>query len=156
MTDHLGDHASVRLPPPFVLFGHLAAALLLGWLIRLPVPLPFPVRLLGLGFVLLGLTLAWSAIRAMSAAHTPVDPYAPVTAMVVDGPYRLTRNPIYLGFVCALTGLSLALGTYWGLLLVPLMVVLMNRLVIRHEEAYLERKFGQEYLAYKSSVQRWL
>jgi protein-S-isoprenylcysteine O-methyltransferase Ste14 len=156
MTDREKDHASVRLPPPFVLFGHLAAAFLLGWRVHLPLPLPFPVRLLGVGTVLLGLLLAYTAIRAMIAARTPVDPYEAVTALVVTGPYRLTRNPIYLGFVCCLTGLPLALGTYWGLLLVPPMVVVMNRLIVRHEETYLEGKFGQYYRAYKSSVRRWL
>jgi len=156
MTERPGDHAPVRLPPPFVLFGHLAAALLLGWLVRLPLPLTFPPRMLGVGIVLLGLILAYTAIRSMGAAHTPVDPYEAVTALVVTGPYRCTRNPIYLGFTCALAGLPLALGTYWGLLLVPLMVTLMNALVIRHEEAYLQGKFDREYLAYKARVRRWV
>jgi protein-S-isoprenylcysteine O-methyltransferase Ste14 len=150
------DHAPVRLPPPFVLFGHLAAALLLGWRVRLPLPLPFAVRLLGVAFVGLGLVLAFAAIRAMSAARTPVDPFEPVSAIVTAGPYRFTRNPIYLGFVAALVGLPLALGSYWGLILAPVMLVLMYVLVIRHEEAYLEQKFGPAYLAYKQRVRRWL
>ncbi len=156
MSEHLQDHAPVRLPPPFVLLGHLALALALGWSIRIPVPMPFYLHLLGLLVVLAGLLLAFSAVRAMARLGTPIDPYEPVKAVVTAGPYRLTRNPIYLGFVCALAGLPLALGTYWGLLLVPLMIIVMTLLVVRHEEAYLERKFGRVYLEYKSSVRRWL
>jgi protein-S-isoprenylcysteine O-methyltransferase Ste14 len=156
MSEKTFDHAPVRLPPPFVLFGHLAAALLLGWLVRLPLALPFFVRLLGAALVLLGLVLAYSAIRAMSAARTPVDPFEPVRAIVTTGPYRFTRNPIYLGFAAALVGLPLALGSYWGLILAPVMLALMVALVIRHEEAYLEQKFGPAYLDYKKSVRRWL
>ena len=156
MTDHTLDHAQVRILPPFVLLGHLAAALLIGWLIRLPVPLPFPVRLVGVLIVLLGLGLAWVAVRAMAAAHTPLDPYEPVTALVVNGPYRFTRNPVYLSFLGALVGLPLALGTYWGLFLSPVMIVLITQLVVRYEEIYLEQKFGQDYLSYQASVRRWL
>jgi len=156
MSENAFDHAPVRLPPPFVLFGHLAAALLLGWLVRLPLPAPFFVRLFGAALVLLGLALAFTAIRAMTAAGTPVDPFEPVSAIVTGGPYRFTRNPIYLGFVAALIGLPLALGSYWGLILSPIMIFVMTVLVIRHEEAYLEQKFGPAYLGYKQRVRRWL
>jgi len=156
VTEQHPDHAQVRILPPLVLVGHLAAALLIGWFIRLPVPLSFAVRLLGIGLVLVGLSLAWAAVRVMTAAHTPLDPYEPVTALVVNGPYRFTRNPVYLSFLVALVGLPLALGTYWGLLLSPVMVVLMSQLVVRYEEIYLEQKFGQEYMSYRSSVRRWL
>lgn len=156
MTEHNPDHAQVRILPPFVLLGHLAAALLLGWFIRLPVPVLFLVRLLGVLIVLVGLGLAWSARRAMAAAHTPLDPFEPVAALVLKGPFRVTRNPFYLSFLGALIGLPLALGTYWGLLLSPVMIVLMTWLVIRYEEIYLEQKFGQEYLTYRAKVRRWL
>jgi protein-S-isoprenylcysteine O-methyltransferase Ste14 len=155
MTAHDPDHAQVRILPPFVFFGHLAAALLLGWFIRLPVPVPFLVRFLGVLIVLGGLALAWSAGRAIAAAHTPLDPYQPVTALVIQGPYRFTRNPFYLSFLAALIGLPLALGTYWGLLMSPVMIVLMTQLVIRYEEIYLEQKFGQDYLNYRANVHRW-
>jgi len=156
MRETTFDHAPVRLPPPFVLLGHLAAALQLGWLVRLPLPAPFFLRLFGVALVVLGLALGFAAIRAMIAARTPVDPFEPVTAIVTGGPYRFTRNPIYLGFIAVLIGLPVSLGGYWGLVLSPLMVILMNVLVIRHEEAYLEQKFGQTYLSYKKGVRRWL
>lgn len=92
----------------------------------------------------------------MAAAQTPLDPYEPVAALVLKGPYRVTRNPFYLSFLGALIGLPLALGTYWGLLMSRVMIVLMTQLVIRYEEIYLEQKFGQEYLSYQANVRRWL
>jgi len=150
------EHAPVHVLPPFILFGHLILALLLGGLVHLPVPLPFFMHVFGIIIVLPGLYLALGAIQGMRSAGTPVDPYQPVTAMVTSGPYRLSRNPIYASFVCALAGLPLALGTYWGVLLSPLMVALMTGLVIRPEETYLEKKFGREYLTYRSHVRRWL
>lgn len=150
------DHAQVRILPPFVLLGHLAAALLLGRFVRLPIPLPFEVRLLGILVVLVGLGLAWTASRAMAAAHTPLDPFEPVTALVMQGPYRVTRNPVYLSFLGALIGLPLALGTCWGLLLSPVMVVMITQLVVRYEEINLGQKFGSEYRSYMAKVRRWL
>jgi len=156
MNAPAGDHAPVRLPPPFLLLGHLAAAALLGWTVRLPLPLPPAVRLLGAAALLLGLGLGFAAIRAMRTARTPVDPYESVAAVVTSGPYRFTRNPIYLGFLAALAGLPLAAGTYWGAFLCLPMILLLSFLVVRHEEAYLEGKFGPIYLEYKRRVRRWL
>jgi protein-S-isoprenylcysteine O-methyltransferase Ste14 len=89
-------------------------------------------------------------------AKTTVDPHGSVSAIVVNGPYRFSRNPIYVGLVCFLIGMPLVLGTLWGLVLSPLFIVLMNSLVIQHEEAYLEKKFGDDYTSFKSRVRRWL
>lgn len=70
--------------------------------------------------------------------------------------YRFTRNPIYLGMAFMLIGFPLAFGNVWGIPLVAAFIPLMNNLVIRHEEAYLEKKFGEAYTGYKSRVRRWL
>jgi protein-S-isoprenylcysteine O-methyltransferase Ste14 len=77
-------------------------------------------------------------------------------ASVTSEPYRFSRNPIYLGFVFTLIGLPLALGNYWGVVLGPLLMVLLYSLVIKHEEAYLEKKFEDVYTSYKSCVMWWL
>ena len=76
--------------------------------------------------------------------------------LVDSGPYRLSRNPIYLGFVGILIGMPLALGTYWGLILSPVLVLSLNQFVVQHEERYLREKFPVEYVAYASRVRRWL
>ena len=82
----------------------------------------------------------------------------PLTAsqIVTTGIYGFTRNPIYLGFLLIVIGLPLNSGLIWGLLLAPLYILGMNRLVIEHEEAYLEKKFGEPYTSYRSRVRRWL
>ena len=86
-----------------------------------------------------------------------VDPnYGPVLALVNVGPYRFSRNPLYLAMSIALLGVGLASNTYWTLLLLPLAMAYMHFYVILLEERHLERLFGDEYLAYKSRVRRWI
>ena len=153
MSEHK-DHADVKIHPPILLFLHLGAVYLLAKIFQLS--LVIVPSWVGYLIVLLGLALAFSAMTQFGRAKTTVDPHGSVSAIVVDGPYRLSRNPIYVGLVCFLVGLPIALGTLWGLVLSPLFIVLMNTLVIQHEEAYLEKKFGDEYTSYKSRVRRWL
>lgn len=150
------DHASVKIHPPVLLLLHLLAAFLLNWI--LPLPLAFPQILVWLGhaLALIGIGLAVGAVSQFMRARTTLDPHGSVSEIVTSGPYRFSRNPIYLGFVCLLIGLSFIFKSYWGLILAPVLMVLMYQLVIRHEEAYLEEKFGEAYLSYKSAVRRWL
>jgi protein-S-isoprenylcysteine O-methyltransferase Ste14 len=128
--------------------------LLLAKIFRLS--LGFIPAWVGYPVVLLGLGLAFGAMTQFGRAKTTVDPHGSVSAIVIDGPYRFSRNPIYVGLVCFLIGMPLVLGTLWGLVLSPLFIVLMNNLVVQHEEAYLEKKFGDEYTNFKSRVRRWL
>jgi protein-S-isoprenylcysteine O-methyltransferase Ste14 len=153
MTEHK-DHADVKIHPPVLLLLHLAAVMLLAKIFRLPQD--FIPTWVGYPVVLFGFGLAFSAMMQFGRAKTTVDPHGSVSAIVVNGPYRFSRNPIYVGLVCFLIGMPLVLGTLWGLVLSPLFIVLMNSLVIQHEEAYLEKKFGDDYTSFKSRVRRWL
>ena len=150
------DHAAVKIHPPVLLFIHVFAAFLLNKLF--PLPLAFPIGLVWAGYflVLLGIGLAFSAANRFMQVHTTLDPHGSVSKIVTSGPYRFSRNPIYLGFVWLLIGFPFIFRTFWGLILSPLFIVLMNKLVIEHEEAYLEKKFGTTYIGYKSRVRRWL
>jgi protein-S-isoprenylcysteine O-methyltransferase Ste14 len=156
MNKKANDNANVRVHPPVLMAIHLAAALLLGWLVPLPLPVPGFAYVAGSIVVILGLLVAFGALRQMIQAHTSPDPHAPTTSVVTTGIYRFTRNPIYVGYLCVLIGIPLIFGNYWGLVLSPLQVILFNRLIIQHEEAYLFGKFGQEYLDYKTRVRRWI
>jgi len=152
------DHPNINrnIHPPVILLVHLLAAFLLNWFLPLPFEFPKALEWTGYIFVFAGLGFAVSAVSRFGRMQTTLDPHGSVSAIVTSGPYRFSRNPIYLGFVCTLIGLPLAVGNYWGVVLSPLLMLLLYRLVIKHEEAYLEKKFKDVYTSYKSRVRRWL
>jgi protein-S-isoprenylcysteine O-methyltransferase Ste14 len=150
------DHASVKIHPPILLLLHIFAAFLLNWLF--PLPFTFPKFLVWVGYllVLAGIGLAFSAASQFMRAQTTLDPHGSVTEIITNGLYHFSRNPIYLGLVCLLIGFPFIFRSYWGLILSPVLMVSLYQLVIKHEEAYLEKKFGDVYTIYKSRVRRWL
>ena len=150
------DHANVKIHPPVLLLIHLLVVFAMHWLLPLANSVPKFVEWFGYGLVLTGLGFAFRAMGRFRSAHTTLDPHGSVSAVVTDGPYSISRNPIYLGLLCSLIGLPLALGNYWGAVLSPVFVMAMNKLVIKHEEAYLEGKFKDVYTSYKSRVRCWL
>jgi protein-S-isoprenylcysteine O-methyltransferase Ste14 len=150
------DVAGVPLPPPLIFVAGLAAGGLLE-LVRSTTGPSWPVSATigvigGLAWLALD---GWASIR-FTRAGTPVIPFKPTTALVVDGPYRVSRNPIYLGMAALYISLAFLLGIMWALLFLPLVLVAVDRLIIAREEPYLERKFGQEYVEYKKRVRRWI
>ena len=152
------DHPNINryVHPPLVMLIHLVAAFLLNWLLPLSVASPKPLDWTGYVLVFAGLGVAFSAVSRFGKMRTTLDPHGSVSTIVMSGPYRFSRNPIYLGFVCTLIGLPLALGNVWGAVLSPLLMLLLYQLVIKHEEAYLQEKFKDVYTSYKSRVRRWL
>lgn len=150
------EHAPVKLPPPLLFAAYLITALVLNWLLPFPEPWAGIVRVFGGLCVVGGLLLGSTAIWAMRRAHTSPDPHTPATALVTDGPYRLTRNPIYLGFLLITLGFTLVAGTLWGLVLSPFLIWSVNRIIIRAEEGYLATRFPGSYQAYKSQARRWI
>lgn len=150
------DHAQVAFPPPFLFLGYLAGALVLNWLVPFLLPWLFPLRILGAVLLVGGLSLGFTAIREMRRMHTTPDARQPVATLVTGGPYRFTRNPIYLGFLLIYLGITLLVGTLWGLLLSPFLIWTATRLIIHAEEDYLGSKFADEYRAYCSRVHRWV
>lgn len=156
VSDQIQDHAGVRVHPPFVLLIHIVVAFLLNWLFPLSFVSSKFAEKLGYMFVFAGLGFAFWGIGQFRKVHTTLDPHGSVKTLVTSGPYRFSRNPIYLGLLCTLIGLPLVLGNSWGVLLSPIFMLSMVELVIKHEEAYLERKFKDVYTSYQSRVRRWL
>jgi protein-S-isoprenylcysteine O-methyltransferase Ste14 len=123
----------------------------------LPLPqLPSALRLVGLPAMAAGVALGGWFIATMRRAGTPVDPREAPTALVTEGPFQHTRNPAYLGLTLTYVGLSLLTGGRWSLLLLPGVLVAVDRGVIQREERYLEKQFGSDYREYRRRVRRWL
>ncbi len=156
MTDISKDNSGVKVPPPLFYALPLVVGLLLNF--RFPVKfLPNTIaRVLGGISVIASIMLVVSAFREMRLAKTSPNPTQPVTSLVTGGPFRFTRNPIYVSFTLFYGGIALLLNALWVLLLLPLALLLIQFRVINREEHYLEQKFGKEYLSYKEEVRRWI
>lgn len=156
MTVSLPDHANVIAPPPLLFLG----ALLAGFGLELVWPTSFVAGLarvaLASGLLAAGTALMRSGFGAQRRAGTTVPTHLPTDAIASDGAYAWSRNPLYLGLMLLYCGVAALADSVWVLgLLVPLFAVLRLG-VVRREEAYLERKFGDAYRAYRARVRRWL
>jgi len=151
------DRPDVVIPPPIAWALAILAGLVAGWLYPLQfVPTSIPRAWVAGGVYALGLALAIWAIMTIRRAGTQFDINKPTTAIVENGPYRFTRNPIYLGMFLGQTGIAIGFDNLWVLgMLAPFYLVIRHGVVAR-EEVYLERKFGTVYLGYKSHVRRWI
>jgi protein-S-isoprenylcysteine O-methyltransferase Ste14 len=142
--------------PPLVYL----TGLLVGALLQLAAPLPFVTSALalplGASLVVVAIIVFASAVARFRAAGTPVPARKPTTTIVRTGPYRFTRNPIYLAFSLLQLGIAVWVNSLWLVATLLVAVSLMHFVVIPKEEQYLERKFGGQYLEYKATVRRWL
>ncbi len=150
------DNAAV-IAPPLLIFGFILA-LGISADFFLPVwsldlwgrVIAFPV------FVVPGLALAIRTFPRFREAGTTVNPYGSVSAIIRNGPFRFTRNPLYVALCLFHIGIALGFGGLFSLLALAPVLVIMHFGVILREESYLGRKFGQDYLDYKAEVRRWL
>lgn len=151
------DHPGVIAPPPVIFLGFLALGLGLEW--AWPTTLGIDTRFrIGLAAGLFGIAgfLGVTGIQAFRRAGTNVPPHKPALAIVSDGPFRYSRNPLYLCLSLILAGLALGLDSLWVLVMLAPALIVIRYGVIAREERYLEAKFGDQYLEYKARVRRWL
>jgi protein-S-isoprenylcysteine O-methyltransferase Ste14 len=149
------DNAGVIARPPLLYAAAFVIVLALRWFWQLPL-LGHAVALsAGVSLIVLGVGIAITGRRALQAAATNVDPMRPTTAIVTSGPYRFSRNPLYVALTLLYVGLTLAFNTLWGLVVLVPLVITMHCGVVRREERYLERKFGDVYRQYRSKVRRY-
>lgn len=152
------DGAAVRFPPPLV----PVIALVVGVAVHALVwPLALPLAGVArygaaAALVVLGIALMGSAIRLFVRSGQDPAPWESTPEIIATGVYRFTRNPMYLGMGLLQAGIGVALANAWVVLFVPLTWLVIYVIAIRHEEAYLERKFGSAYTDYKREVRRWL
>ena len=150
------DTPGVIAPPPLIYLGALGVGFGLNAAIGNGSLPPTVARPVGAGLIVAGAGLMGTFVRAFGRAGTPVDPYTPSQAIVTDGPYRLTRNPGYVGMTLAYAGIAIVSNAPWALVPLPVVVAVIDRAVIAREERYLERKFGARYTDYKRRVRRWI
>jgi protein-S-isoprenylcysteine O-methyltransferase Ste14 len=159
MTDTAVDRPDIIVFPPVIPLSTLAISCVLQWL----VPLGLIANIdrgwrIGLGTIIVvaGLLTTSAGRRALVRHGTNVNPSQPTTALVTDGVFRRTRNPLYVGVSVALCGIALIFALDWLLLLMVPSCVILHFAVVRREERYLERKFGEAYRRYQERVPRYL
>ena len=158
MTDTPIDRAKFVIFPPVIPYSALAIACLLQWLEPLGLlgHIDRDVRIwLGLLVVVVGMAIMFAGHRALSQHGTNINPLRPTTALVTDGVFRRTRNPLYVGVSVALCGVALIFSLDWMLILIVPACVILHFAVVVREERYLEQKFGDAYRRYKERVPRY-
>jgi protein-S-isoprenylcysteine O-methyltransferase Ste14 len=156
MSSEAADKPGVVAPPPLVYLGAILVGALLERVWRWEIPTARWGSAVGVLLIVVAGVLFAFAVLEFKRAGTPPEPYKPTTAIVTSGPYRVTRNPIYLSFALVQLGIAFWAGSGWILVLLLPVSVLMNYGVIAREERYLERKFGDEYFNYRRRVRRWM
>ncbi|GAA1543863.1 isoprenylcysteine carboxylmethyltransferase family protein [Dactylosporangium maewongense] len=143
----------IFIPPP----AYYAVGLAGGMAIDSAVAAPLGAHpAVGIAVAVPGLALAAAGVAAVVRHRTTIVPHHPVSTLVTGGAYRLSRNPMYTGLAVVYLGLALLFGSWWPLVLLPLVLLAVRLLVIRPEERYLTERFGQTYTDYRSRVRRWL
>lgn len=158
MADERRASPGVRFPPPTLFVaGFLVALALERWVVSLRFSAGVSVLpltawiLIALGMAL----LAW-AMLTFRGARTAIMPFNPARTIVTGGPYRFSRNPMYVALTLVYLGLSLLVGTVWPIVLLPIVLWSLYVLVIRREERYLGSAFAEAYGAYRRRVRRWV
>jgi protein-S-isoprenylcysteine O-methyltransferase Ste14 len=152
------DHAQVKTIPPLIPL----TIIVISWLINryiysLPIPLDQGIQMI-VAYVLIvvaSILFGFSLYFFFKTRQNP-EPHTPTNALYTGGVFKITRNPIYLGFLVAQIVVAIKLNNLYVLLTLPIAFYLLNKWVIDPEEAYLEKLFGQEYLDYMKKVRRWL
>ncbi len=158
MAEKLKDSPNINrnIHPPFVALFYIVVTMVLQRVVTIPFEVPGILRTAGLALTFIGFMLGVGAFIEFRKARTTLDPHGSVKALVTGGIYRITRNPIYLGFFLMVVGFPLNFGSLWGIVAAPFYAATMSRLVIEKEEAYLEKKFKDQYTGYRSRVRRWI
>jgi protein-S-isoprenylcysteine O-methyltransferase Ste14 len=156
MANDERDNPGIRIPPPLIYLAPLVSGLLLDRRFHVSFLPRSVARILGWALLSGGVLLAGWFRQTMRDADAPIRTDKPVPRLATGGPFRHTRNPGYLSLAMIYTGVAVRRNALWAILLLPAVLLVIQREVIGREERYLERTFGEEYLHYKTSVRRWI
>ncbi|HSV12639.1 MAG TPA: isoprenylcysteine carboxylmethyltransferase family protein [Tepidisphaeraceae bacterium] len=146
----------IRVVPPVYLLAAVILMLLLHRFAPVRQLIQWPWRWIGVAVIVGGLAFGFSAVALFRRHRTPLRPGQASSSLVDSGPFRVTRNPIYVGMTIALAGVAVLLGSLTPWAVVPLFVLVINRNVIPLEERMLLGAFGEEYTRYQARVRRWI
>ena len=152
------DNPHIHFPPVIIYIILFFVSLILQKAIGLPVYFfkMTAVHAAGWLLVLCGFIVTSVAVAAFIRNKTTYSTMHPVTSLQTTGIYSLSRNPMYLGLLGIYTGMALIKGNWWTILLIPFLLIIMNQYIIRKEEKYLQRRFGEIYQEYKNIIRRWI
>jgi protein-S-isoprenylcysteine O-methyltransferase Ste14 len=156
VTEKQGSMKKNGFLPPTYLLAAMVAMIVLHFVFPLTRIVPTPWNLLGLIPLGLGVALNLLADRAFKVVQTTVKPFEESSALVTDGAFRISRNPMYLGYVLILLGLGVLMRSLGPLIIIPIFALLMDRIFIQEEEQMLETRFGETWAIYKARVRRWI
>jgi protein-S-isoprenylcysteine O-methyltransferase Ste14 len=156
MSNDKQDNPGIKVPPPLIYLLPLLLGLMLDKKKHVPFLPSGAARFVGWPLIRGGVLLGGWFRKTMGDADAPVRTDRPVPRLTTEGPFRYTRNPAYLGLAMIYAGIAILRNALSAILFLPLVVWVIGREVIGREERYLERTFGQEYLAYKARVRRWV
>ena len=145
-----------RLNPPVIYQSFIILMIAIYFALPATRVIPFPANLAGIVVFLLGAYMASSAKKQFQNKNIPIRPQDTPTALDTDGAFRYTRNPMYLGIAIGLIGLAVLLRSYINFAFPVIFLVVMDVVFVRREEEMLENQLGDEYLAYKARVRRWI
>jgi protein-S-isoprenylcysteine O-methyltransferase Ste14 len=156
MSDTNSDAPNVKIIPPLVYL----AGVVIGFLANIWMPIKVVPNLVAwaIGGILIfcGAVLTGSALLKFKDVGTTVRPDRAASTLVIAGPYTVTRNPMYLGLAFVYLGIAIVGQSVWALVLLPIVLIIVQRRAIEPEEAFLEKRFGADYISYKEKVRRWM
>lgn len=158
MKNNSKDNAGIRIPPLCFFFGCLGSGFLLEYLFpihKISIPL-LPRIVVGCIFIFISGCIAVSALTVFIKNKTPFDPGKSTVKIVKEGPYRFSRNPLYLSLLLLLAGIAVLNLSFWLLFTIPILYILFLFNAVLPEERYLLQKFGKEYSDYSEKVRRWI
>ena len=152
------DNPGVYVPPPLFYVLTFIAAILIQSKIKIDDAFFHEkgTKITGVIFLIIAIFFLVKSLGQFFQSKNSLITIKPATSLQTTGIYNVTRNPMYVGLAIVYLGISCFIGNWWNIILFFLLLLIIQEYIIKHEEKYLERRFGQEYLDYKLKVRRWL
>jgi protein-S-isoprenylcysteine O-methyltransferase Ste14 len=151
------DHPAVYIPPPLIYIAIFFASLFMQKLVPLSTDFFYTStsKIIGVVIILIGLFFNFPSLLQFFKTRNTIITSKPATSLQTTGIYAISRNPMYIGLILFYIGISFLIGNWWNFILLPLLILVVQEYIIKREEKYLDRRFGQEYFIYKLKVKRW-